>query len=88
MSFFTTNNFAGVNFGCPEDDSHFNTDAPVAGPSRSQDWYPDPVTKEFVDKRRSQSSGLLDVSGNQFVDPHSTYPNTYGILEKGESLRS
>lgn len=63
-----------------EDGSHFDSDAMITGPSRSQDWYLDPAPDGYTDQSGYQGPTLLDVSGNKFVDPHA-----YSSLETGKS---
>ena len=62
----------------------FDSDAPVAGPSRSQDWYHNPSSEGYTDATGYQGYTLLDASGSQFVDPHAIPAETYG-LDAGES---
>ena len=50
-----------------------DSDALIAGPSRSQDWYLDPSPEECAEQYRYQESTLLDTSGNHFVDPHALH---------------
>jgi len=85
MSYFN-NDFAGMDPDYPyfEDENVFESDEPIAGPSRSQDWYLNPAAEG--DQSRYQGSTLLDVSGYEYTDPHATYPDAYGRLESCESL--
>ena len=86
MSHF--NNFTGMNFDYAyfEDGSHFDPDAPIAGPSRSQDWYLNSAPEGYGEQSVYEGSTLLDASGNQLVDPHAVYPDTFGSNEAGESF--
>ena len=95
-SSFNNNDFAGVNFGYSFGDEQlpdfgtsyndFDSEAPVAGPSRAQDWYLNPSTEGYSNQGYQEST-LLNASGNQFVDLYSsqTAP-TYGDYT-GESRR-
>ena len=60
----------------------FDSDAPIAGPSRSQDWYHNPSSEGYADVSGYQGCTLLDASGSQFVDPYTT--NAYNP-DVGES---
>ncbi|KAF9648412.1 hypothetical protein BDM02DRAFT_3269526 [Thelephora ganbajun] len=91
MSFFN-NNFVGANYGYPSsegnvfdgypsgndrfpdfaaNDNLFDLDGPEAGPSRSQDWYLNPSNEGY------RGSTLLDVSGNQFMNPYTLHADTH-----------
>ena len=82
MSSFNNNNFAGENFGYYFGDEQFqdfgvpsnafDSDTPIAGPSRSQDWYHNPSTEGYSGQDYQEST-LLDASGNQFVDPYVAF---------------
>ena len=97
MSYFNNNNFAGTNFGHPfgnEEYSDFeapyhtllDSDAAIAGPSRPQDWYPNPSPEVYTRRFGYQESTILDVSGNQFVDPCALHTEpAYGGFNTGES---
>jgi len=102
MSFPNNNSSTGMNmnFGYHlgnEESSNFETpyhpyldsDAPIAGPSRSQDWYLNPSSEGYPDKSGYQESTLLDASGNYFVDPYATLhtEHAYGGFNVGKSLR-
>ena len=82
------NNFTGMNFGYPyfEEESQFDSEAPIAGPSRSQDWYLNPAPEGYGEQAGYEGSTLLDASGNQFVDPDAIYPDIFGSSEAGESF--
>jgi len=95
MPFFN-NNFAGMNFGYHLDDEFLNpetpcypfldTEAPIAGPSRSQDWYLNPSSEGYADQSGYQESTLLDASGNHLVEPYALYAeHVYGGFNAGES---
>jgi hypothetical protein len=68
-----------------EDESHIDPDAPIAGPSRSQDWYLNPAPEGYGEQSGYEGFTLLDASGN-IVDPHAIYPDAFGCSEAGESL--
>ena len=87
MSSFN-NNFTGINFGYPylEDESLINSDAPIAGPSRSQDWYLNPAPEGYGEQFGYEGSTLLDASEDQLVDPRATHPDAFGSSEAGESF--
>jgi len=80
------NNFADMGFDClyAEDGSHIDPDAPIAGPSRSQDWYLNPAPVWYDEQSMYEGSTLLDASGGQFVDLHAGYPDAFGNSEAGE----
>jgi len=82
------NNFTGMGFDYlyAEDESHIDPDAPIAGPSRSQDWYLNPVPEGNNERSGYEASTLPDVSGDQFADPHAGYPDAFGNNEAGELL--
>ena len=83
------NNFTGMNFDYlyAEDESQIDPDAPVAGPSRSQDWCLNPAPEGYDEQPGYEGSALLDASGYQFVDPHAVYPEAFGNGEAGELFR-
>jgi len=97
MSSFNNSNFAGMNFGYHLDEEEFlnpetpcypfhDPDAPIAGPSRSQDWYLNPSSEGYTDQSRYQESTLLGASGNHFVDPYALdAENVYGGFNASES---
>lgn len=80
------NNFTGMGFDYlyAEDESYIDPDAPIAGPSRSQDWYLNPPPEGYAEQSGYEGSTLLDASGDQFVDPHAGYPDAFGNSEAGE----
>ena len=80
------NNFTGMNFDYSyfEDESKFDSDTQIAGPSRFQDWYPNPVSERYSEQSGYEGYTLLDASGNQFVDPHTMYPVPFDSNEAGE----
>ena len=82
------NNFTGTDFGYPyfEEEGHIDPDAPIAGPSRSQDWYLNPAPEGDGEQSGYEGSTLLDASGNQLVDPHAVYPDAFGSSEAGKSF--
>jgi len=97
MSYFNDNDFVGANFGYPlgnEEYSDFGTpyhtlidsDTAIAGPSGSQDWYLNPSPEVYAGQSGYQESILLDVSGDQFVDPYTLHTEpAYGGFNTGES---
>jgi hypothetical protein len=80
------NDFTGMNFDHPrfEDESYFDSDAPIAAPSRSRDWYLNPAPEGYGEQFGYEGSTLLDALGNQLVNPHAVYPGTFGSIEAGE----
>ena len=77
-----------MNFGylCLEDESLVDSDAPIAGPGRSQDWYLGPAPGGYGGRSGYEGSTLLDASRDQLVDPHSLYPDAFSSSETGKSL--
>jgi len=77
-----------MNFGYSylEDESLIDSDAPIVGPGRSQDWYLNPAPEGYVEQSGYEGSTLLDASGYQLVDPRSMYPDAFGSSEAGKSL--
>jgi len=76
------NNFFNPGYTYFEDESVFESDEPVAGPSRSQDWYLNPAAGG--DCSGYQGWTLLDVSGNELTGPHASFLNDYGRFESCE----
>jgi len=97
MSFFNNNNIAGMNFGYYPDNDEFSnpetpyypfldSDAPIAGPSSSQDWYLNPSSEGYASQPGYQESTLLDASGDHFVDPYALHAeHVYDGFIAGES---
>ena len=85
---YPPNDFTGMNFDYSrfEEENNFDPDAPIAGPSRSQDWYLNPAPEGYGEQSGYGGSTLLDASGSQFVDPHAMYPGAFGSSETGESF--
>ena len=82
------NNFDGINFYNLyfEDPSQLDSDAPIAGPSGSQDWYLNPAPEGYGEQSGYEGFSLLDASGNQLVEPYPTYPDAFGSNQAGESF--
>jgi len=81
MSFFN-NDFTGMNFGYSSSEENSfggypfgneQSDAAIAGPSGSHDWYLNPSSEEYADQVGYQGSTLLGVWGNQLVDPYTLH---------------
>ena len=71
-----------------DDEDDIDPDAPIAGPSRSQDWYvnPTPEVEGRAGQYEHEGYDLIDASGNQFVDPYAIHPGVYTGVEPGELL--
>ena len=82
------NNLTSMNFGYPylEDENLIDSDAPIASPSRSQDWCLNPALEGYVKQSGYEGSTLLDASGDQLVDPRPMYPDAFDSSEVGKSL--
>ena len=62
----------------------FDSDAQIAGPSRSQPWYLHPPSEGHANQAGYQGCALLDASGSQFEDPYALYP-THSLGTNSES---
>jgi len=84
MSFFNNNSFTSMNVGYhlgneefsnPDTPYYpfFDSDAPIAGLSMSQDWYLNPSSEGYPGQSGYQESTLPDASGNYFVDLYASH---------------
>ena len=82
------NSFTGMNFEYPyfEDESQFDSDVLIAGPSRSRDWYLNPAPEGYGKQSGYGGFTFLDASGNHFVDPRAMCPDVFCGGEAGESF--
>ena len=97
MSFFSNNDFAGVNFGYSLGDEEFpgigdhydpllDSDGPVAGPSRTQHLCLNPSPGGYASQSGYQESTLLNAWEDDIVDPYSSHAEpAYNGFDSGES---
>lgn len=71
-----------------DDEDHSDTDAPIAGPSRSQNWYvnPEPEVEGHAGQYDYEGYDLINASGNRFVDLYAVHPGVYTGIKSGELL--
>ena len=69
-----------------DDHNYIDPEAPIAGPSMSQDWYVTSEAEGCAGQDEYEGSTVVDASWNQFFGPYAIHPDIYSSAEFSELL--